>query len=88
MSDKELLFQLLDREIEGLLSALGPNFRMFAPMVSKYVQNFISPYVNAFMYDGTDEINSKAAGAYLKEETTNKIEEFVKKFNEAQGHNV
>jgi hypothetical protein len=60
---------------------------MFAPTVTKYLEELISPYVDAFMGVDSNKINTKAAGAFLKSETNKKIEEFMKQF-ESESKNV
>jgi hypothetical protein len=43
---------------------------------------FLEPYIAGFTNTDTDHINSKAATAYMKEETNKKIEDFMKRFEE------
>lgn len=82
MSDKELIFQIIDREIENIIAQINPGLRVFAPMASKYVCRYIEPYVDAFIDPDSSKINTRAAEEYLKQESLSKIGEFMKKFNE------
>jgi ABC-type transporter MlaC component len=86
MSDKDLLYQMLEREISNLLNIAAPQFRMFSGSVSKYVIQLVDPYVDAFLSPDDNTLNSKAVGAYLKQETNEKIEKFLKDFEANQGN--
>jgi hypothetical protein len=41
---------------------------------------YLEPYIAGFTNPDTDHINTKAATAFLKEETNRKIEDFMKRF--------
>ena len=86
MNDKEILYQMLSREIDNLL---GKNqmLRLFSDPIKSWIINYIDPYVNAF-FMGTTKINSEVAGTFVKEEFNNKINDFIKKFEEERGKNV
>lgn len=81
MTDKELLYQMMNRSISNALGNINPTFKMFSSTLTKYAINFIDPYVDAFMSPDSGEINTKAAAAYAKEEVNKKIEDFMKKFD-------
>jgi hypothetical protein len=55
---------------------------MFSSTVTNSLMDMVEPYLNAFTNPDTNKINTKAAGAYLKEETNKKIEDFMKRFEE------
>lgn len=78
MTDKELLYQMLDREISNLLGGFSPALKGFSGMVTNYVIRYIDPYVDAFISGG--KINTSAASEYLKDETNKKIEEYMNRF--------
>jgi hypothetical protein len=84
MTDKDLLKQMLSREISNLIDSVAPQFRMFSGMASNYVFEFLEPYLNAFMSPDEGKINQKAAGAFLKQETNDKIDKFLKEFEKRQ----
>jgi hypothetical protein len=84
MTDKELLEQMLQREITNLIETTVPQFRMFSGVASQYVLNFIEPYVDAFLSPDDGTLNKKAAGAFLKQETNEKIDKFLKDFESKQ----
>jgi hypothetical protein len=81
MSEREILYQMLSREISNILGGINPTFRMFSDMATKYVIQIIDPYVSAFMSDGK-EMNVKAAGTFAKQEINEKIDKFMKQFEE------
>ena len=80
MNEKEILFQMLDRYINNLVVQFVPSFSAFSPAISRFVKNAIEPYVDAFMM-GTNSINTEAAGEFLKTEMNEKIDTFIKQFN-------
>jgi hypothetical protein len=84
MTDKELLHQMLQREVVNLIESAAPQFRMFSGIASDYVFNFIEPYVDAFLSPDDGSLNKKAASAYLKQETNEKIDKFLKDFESKQ----
>jgi hypothetical protein len=84
MTDKELLEQMLSREITNLIETAAPQFRMFSGMASQYVFNFLEPYIDAFLSPDDGELNKKAASAFLKQETNEKIDKFLKEFEKNQ----
>lgn len=88
MSEREILEQVLGRYIGNILSGINPAFRMFSSTVTKAAMDMIDPYLSAFTNPDTDKINTKAASAYLKEETNRKIEEFMKRFEAESGNGV
>lgn len=79
MTEKELLYQVISREVSNLLGGLNPTFRMFSSTVTNYIINFLDPYVDAFM-NNDGELNTKAATGFVKQEMNEKIEAFMKKF--------
>ena len=79
MSEKELLYQVLNREVANVLSSVSPAFKMFSPSVTKYIMTMFNDYIDAFI--GIDnKINTEAAGEFVKEEVNKKVEEFMKRF--------
>lgn len=82
MNDKELLRQMITRSINNAIDQINPGLKIFSNTLVNYTMEFIGPYVDAFTNPDTNHINTKAAGAYLKEETNKKIEDFMKRFSE------
>lgn len=82
MSDKEILYQMLSREIDNILSR-NPMFRMFSGPISNWVISIVDPYVDAF-YMGTQNLNTEAAGKFVKSEISSKVDAFITKFKEEQ----
>jgi hypothetical protein len=48
------------------------------------VFNLIEPYVDAFLSPDDGSLNKKAASAFLKQETNEKIDKFLKDFESKQ----
>jgi hypothetical protein len=84
MTDKELLKQMLQREIVNLVESAAPQFKMFSGVAANFVFEYIEPYVDAFLSPDDGALNKRAAGAFLKQETNEKIDKFLKEFEEEQ----
>lgn len=84
MTDKDILYQIIGREVSNILGSLNPTFRMFSNAATGYVISIIDPYVDAFLSGG--QINTKAASGFIKQEISSKIDEFMKSF-EAERNN-
>lgn len=79
MSEKEIFYSILGREIDNLLSG-SPYAGLISNIVKKWVFNYIDPYVNLFIED--DILQADMATAFIKEEMSAKIDNFKKKFME------
>lgn len=79
MTEKEILYQYLSREIDNIIANLIPGLSMFANPVKKYVFNYIDPYVDLFFMGG-DKLNTDAVRKYATQEVTTKINDFIDKF--------
>jgi hypothetical protein len=88
MDDRELLRQMIQRSINNTLNSVNPGLRMFSGTLTNYSMEFLEPYISGFMNPDTEHINTKAATAYLKEETNKKIEDFMKRFESESGHDM
>jgi hypothetical protein len=84
MTDKEILYQMLQREVNSLINAVLPQFKMFSGTATNYIIDIIDPYVSAFLSPDDGSLNKKAAGEFLKQETNEKINKFLKDFEEKQ----
>jgi hypothetical protein len=84
MTDKEILNQMLQREVTNLVENIAPQFKMFSGYAANYLIELIDPYVTAFLSPDDGHINQKAAGAFVKQEANEKIEKFLKEFEEQQ----
>ena len=82
MDDKKILYQMLSREIENMLSS-NPMFKMFSGPITNWIISFVDPYVNAF-FMWTQNLNADAAEKFVKKELDDKISAFVSKFKEEQ----
>jgi hypothetical protein len=81
MNDKEILYSIIGREIDNLLSG-NPSLFMFRGAIKNWVFNYIEPYVNFFLED--EKLNTKMAEAYIKDEASKKLAAFKAKFMEEQ----
>jgi hypothetical protein len=88
MDDRELLRQMIQRSINNTLNTVNPGLRMFSGTLTNYTMEFLEPYISGFMNPDTEKINTKAATAFLKEETNKKIEDFMKRFENESGNDV
>jgi hypothetical protein len=86
MDERELLRQMIQRNINNVLNSFSPGLRMFSGNLTNYTMEFLEPYISGFTNPSTQHINTKAATAFLKDETNKKIEEFMKKFEDELGN--
>lgn len=86
MDERELLKQMIQRNINNALNAINPGLRMFSGTLTSYAMEYLEPYISGFMNPDTEHINTKAATAFLKEETNKKIEDFMKRFEAESGN--
>jgi hypothetical protein len=84
MGDKELLYQMLQREVSSIISSVAPQLKMFSNVASNYVIDLIDPYVSAFLSPDDGSLNTNAATEFLKQETNEKINKFLKDFETRQ----
>lgn len=82
MDEKQLLYQIISREIGNLLGSINPSFKFFAPMIMNYLEQLTSQYLDKFISPDDDKLNAKAVASFAKQETNKKIDEFLKKFEE------
>jgi hypothetical protein len=66
ISDKELLKQMLQREIVNLVETAAPQFKMFSGVAANFVYEYIEPYVDAFLSPDDGSLNKKAARSIFK----------------------
>jgi hypothetical protein len=81
MTERELLYQMLSREVSNILGSINPTFRMFSDMATNYLIQIIDPYVSAFTSNG-ENLNPKVVSSFAKQEINEKIDKFMKKFEE------
>jgi hypothetical protein len=82
MNDKEIFYQILEREIDNLIISFNnPLLNMFSEPAKHYVERLIDPYINAFIEPPKNELNVDMASEFLKEEANDKINSFKNKFN-------
>jgi hypothetical protein len=84
MTDKELLYQMLQREVNSLIESAVPQFKMFSGVATNYIIELIDPYVSAFLSPDDGTLNKKAASEFLKQEASDKINKFLKDFEDKQ----
>lgn len=78
-SDKEVLYSMLDREIDNILG-YNSVLSIFSGTIKSYVHSFLEPYLNFFM-EG-EKLQVSLASAFVEQEFHNKVENFKKNFNE------
>jgi hypothetical protein len=61
---------------------------MFSGTMTKYAMEFLEPYISGFTNPDTERLNTKAATAFMKEETNKKIEDFMKRFENESGNDL
>lgn len=79
MTDKEIFYSILGREIDNLL-CVNPALSFLGGSIKKWVFNYIDPYVNFFMEGGT--LKTDMATAFIQSEVNDKLKNFKQKFEE------
>lgn len=79
VSDKDLLFQQLDRLVENLIYRIAPqaSFLLIDP-AKKIVRQFVEPYLGFFTEN--NKLNADMATDFLKEKTIQEIENFKQNY--------
>lgn len=83
-SDKEILYSMLDREIENILRS-NPMLAVFSSTIKTYIHNFLDPYLNFFM-EG-ENLHIDMASSFANEEMQKRLESFKKNFQQAKEEN-
>lgn len=83
MNDRELFYSILGREIDNFLS-INPSFAFLSSGIKRYIFNLIDPYVSLFIED--KELKIDMAGTFVKNELSNKIDNFKKNFKETKSY--
>ena len=68
--DKEILYNMISREVYNLIGNISPALRVFSDVISKYLIMYIDPYVDAF-FMGTETLNTDVAKEYINKEVKN-----------------
>lgn len=85
-SDKEILYSMLNREIQNLVSGV-PMLGMFGGVIGNYIIKLIDPYVSAFMEQEGQSLNTEQLGAFAAQEVEDKIKLFKERFNKERNGN-
>lgn len=80
MNDKEILYNILGREIDNLI-AKSPVLYLFKDNIKNWVFSYIEPYTNFFMQG--EKLDVEMASSFAEEELKNKLSAFKAKFKEA-----
>lgn len=83
ISDKDILYSMVRREISNLLQGI-PIFSAFEGTISSFVIQWMDPYISAFIGDD-NQINTEQLSAFVSEEVTNKINQFKERYNRDRG---
>lgn len=76
-TDKDILFSIIDREIDNLTIA-NPVLAMFNTTIKNKIHAFLTPYIDFFM-EG-DELQMDMATSFAKREMQKKLEDFKQEF--------
>lgn len=85
ISDKDILYSMINREISNLLQGT-PIFSPFERTISSFVIQLIDPYISVFI-NSDNSIDSEQLSAFVSEEAINKINAFKEKYNSKKGLN-
>lgn len=80
MTEKEILYQVIAREVSNTLGMINPSLKMFSNLATNYIIKFIDPYVDAFCNLELGKFNANAAAEFTKEQVNDKVNDFLKKY--------
>ena len=80
ITDREILNQMIDRGVKNIIECYYPQFSFLSGYVSNLLIDFIDPYLEVLTNGGT--FNTSIAKAYAKKEINDKIDDFIKTFEE------
>ena len=80
ITDREILNQMIDRGVKNIIECYYPQFSFLSGYVSNLLMDFIDPYLEVLTNGGT--FNTSIAKAYAKKEINDKIDDFIKTFEE------
>lgn len=85
--DKEILYNMISREVYNLIGNISPALRVFSDVISKYLIMYIDPYVDAF-FMGTETLNTDVAKEYINKEVNDRLSAFINNFKKAKENNL
>lgn len=78
-----LFYQMLDREIDNLITSLAPQLSSFSGIAKQKVHGYVDPYVQCFL--GSDgKVDTDTASEFAKQKVTSEIEAFRAKLNKKE----
>lgn len=80
MSDKDIICNMVKRFISNFTS--GTPLSWFSDIISNYVVEAISPYIDLFLNNGS--FDTELATSFIKKKTIEEIDDFKKAFRKEQ----
>ena len=80
ITDRDILNQMIDRGVKNIIECYYPQFLFLSGYASNLLMDFIDPYLEVLTNGGT--FNTSIAKAYAKKEINDKIDDFIKTFEE------
>lgn len=80
ITDREILNQMIDRGVKNIIECYYPQFSFLSGYASNLLMDFIDPYLEVLTNGGS--FNTTIAKAYAKKEINDKIDDFIKTFEE------
>ena len=78
ITDKEILYSMIEREIGNALRGV-PVFAPFGGTINSFIIRMIDPYVSAFV-DADEGLDSEQLSVFASEEAIDKINEFKARY--------
>lgn len=80
ITDRDILNQMIDRGVKNIIECYYPQFSFLSGYASNLLMDFIDPYLEVLTNGGS--FNTSIAKAYAKKEINDKIDDFIKTFEE------
>lgn len=83
MTDKDILYTVLSREVDNILSNFAPTLRMFSDNITMKIIRYIDPYVDKFLTPA-QSIDTDMAKAFIDKEVKDRMESFIAEFHKTK----
>ena len=81
-ADKQVLYNVIEREVHNLVAANFPGLGMFEGVITNYILNYIDPYVNAFIEGPHQRLDIEQLSSFTESEVADKIARFKESYKQ------
>jgi len=85
VTDSEIIFQILNREIDNILVQFGPLGNLVSGYAKSAIHDILSPYIEALSKD--KKLDTEVATAFAKSQINEKVDKFMTEFEATRKKN-